>query len=210
MRKKYILSFLLLANVFISPLFCQDDGDTLIVAYKAEIEKHRKGKNIKFMYSDSSPLTPEQKKQFKGLNYFPVDYKYKIEAKLVKYPEQDTIIMKTLTDRAPEYIRYGEVLFTIDTFHLKLTVFQNKKLLDLNKNEKHLFVPFKDDTSNEESYSGGRYIDCEIPEGNTLVLDFNKAYNPYCAYNPKYSCVIPPDENSLPLKLMAGEKTLED
>jgi len=99
----------------------------------------------------------------------------------------------------------------MDTFDLKLAVFQNKKMLDLSQDTNLLFVPFRDGTSGKETYGGGRYFDCEIPPiGNSILLDFNKAYNPYCAYNPRFSCVIPPEENRLKIKIEAGEKLFEE
>jgi len=182
-----------------------------INSYNSSIEKHRTGKNIKFMYSDPSPLLAEQRESFKGLKYFPADIKYRIEGTLVKDEKPETMIMKTSSDRTPYYIRYGEVHFNIDSVELKLAVFQNKKMIDLSRDTNHLFIPFRDGTSGKETYGGGRYIDCEIPvEGNILVIDFNKAYNPYCAYNHKYSCVIPPEENRLSIRIEAGEKKFEE
>ena len=119
--------------------------------------------------------------------------------------------MKTSTDREPAYVRYGVVYFMIDTFNLKLAVFQNKKMLDLSQDTNLLFVPFRDGTNGKETYGGGRYFDCEIPlTGNMILLDFNKAYNPYCAYNPRFSCVIPPEENRKAVRIEAGEKVFEE
>jgi uncharacterized protein (DUF1684 family) len=119
--------------------------------------------------------------------------------------------MKTSTDRVPAYERYGEVTFELDGKELKLAVYRNKKMLDLSQDTNMLFIPFRDMTSGSETYGGGRYIDCEIPvAGDIIDLDFNKAYNPYCAYNHKYSCVIPPEENRLPVKIEAGEKVYEE
>ena len=177
-------------------------------SYQKEISKYRKGKNIKLMYTESSPLTQEQRKSFNGLIYFPADEIYKVEAKLVKDDQPEDIEMKTSTDRAPLYVRYGELHFTLNGKEYKLAAFQNKKMLDLSTDTNRLFVPFRDGTSGKETYGGGRYIDCQIPEtGDIVILDFNMAYNPYCAYNPKYSCVIPPEENRLSIKIEAGEKT---
>lgn len=189
----------------------QEGVDSTMINFNEEIEKHRTGKNIKLMYSDPSPLLQEQKKSFDGLKYFPPDIKYQVEGKLVKDDEPETVIMKTSGERTPFYIRYGTVQFNIDGNELKLAVYQNKKMLDLTMDTNHLFVPFRDGTSGKESYKGGRYVDCVIPEeGNTMSLDFNKAYNPYCAYNPKYQCVIPPEENRLSIRIEAGEKKFEE
>lgn len=175
--------------------------------YNDEIEKYRKGKNIKLMYTESSPLDESLKKSFNGLNYFPANEVYKIEATLIADDQPEDIVMKTSTDRAPMYVRYGELNFVINGKEYKLAAFQNKKMLDLSTDTTRLFIPFRDGTSGKETYGGGRYVDCQIPEnGNIVILDFNMAYNPYCAYNPKFSCVIPPDENRLNIKIEAGEK----
>jgi uncharacterized protein len=197
-----ILCFLLIA----SALTGQISQDSLRI-YNDTIAKHRTGKNIRLMYSESTPLTTQQLSSFKGLNYFPPDIRFRIEATLVRDPEPEVVFLTTTTDRMPEYLKYGEVRFWIDTLELSLIAYQNKKLLDVVRDEDNLFIPFRDGTSGTETYEGGRYIDCKIPdEGQTTLLDFNKAYNPYCAYNPRFSCVIPPEENRLPVRIEAGEK----
>lgn len=178
--------------------------------YTDTLEKFRTGKNIKLLYSDSSPLKPEQLKNFEGLNYFPPNLDYRVEATLSRDTVPKTIIMRTTTERAPEYILYGTVTFKLQGKDVSLSAYQSKKLLDVSTNETTLFIPFRDKTNDDETYKGGRYVDCEIPaSGNRLIVDFNKAYNPYCAYNPRYSCVIPPEENRLELRIEAGEKTFE-
>lgn len=200
-----ILCFLLIA----SALTGQISQDSLRI-YNDTIAKHRTGKNIRLMYSESTPLTTQQISSFKGLNYFPPDIRFRIEATLVRDSEPEVVFLTTTTDRMPEYLKYGEVRFVIDTMEFRLIAYQNKKLLDVVRDEDNLFIPFRDGTSGAETYEGGRYIDCKIPdEGQTTLLDFNKAYNPYCAYNPRFSCVIPPEENRLPVRIEAGEKKLK-
>ncbi|MEZ5082419.1 MAG: DUF1684 domain-containing protein [Bacteroidales bacterium] len=163
------------------------------------------------MYSENTPLKPEQQKDFKGLKYFPGNLKYQTEARLTKFPDQEVVAMKTSGDRLPEYVVFGELTFTIDGQELTLKVYQSKKLLIVKNEDPTLFIPFKDETSSKETYGGGRYVDCRIPaEGELVIIDFNKAYNPYCAYNEKYSCVLPPEENRLPIRIEAGEKIFEE
>ncbi len=163
------------------------------------------------MYTEETPLTPEQHKNFKGLNYFEPDMKYLVTAQLVESKHPETVIMRTSTERAPEYIAYGVARFTLDNKPYELKVYQSKKLLDVSPADSTLFIPFRDATSGEDTYGGGRYVDCLIPEqGDTMIIDFNKAYNPYCAYNPRYSCVIPPEENRLGVAIKAGEKKFEE
>jgi len=204
MQLRVLFSTLFLIS-FLFPVFCQQ-SDT-IVDYKTEIENYRKGRNIKMMYSDGSPLAQEQRKYFEGLNFYEIDEKYKVTAALEVIPEKPSVFFKTSTDREPEYIKYGSITFKLDGQEIKLFVYQSKKLLQTKKEVKYLFVPFKDATTGKETYKNGRYVDCDLPvEGNTLIIDFNKAYNPYCSYNPKYSCVIPPEENHLKIAIEAGEK----
>lgn len=211
MKYSILMTFTLIYSLIYISTFSQVGIDSTNINFNEEIEKHRTGKNIKLMYSDPSPLLVEQKKNFEGLKYFPPDIKYLVEGVLVEDEEPETVIMKTSGERTPSYLRYGTVKFNIDGNELKLAVYQNKKMLDLSMDTNHLFVPFRDGTSGKESYKGGRYVDCVIPdEGNIMILDFNKAYNPYCAYNPKYSCVIPPEENKLSIRIEAGEKKLEE
>ena len=115
--------------------------------------------------------------------------------------------MKTTGTRTPKYIKYGTLNFTIDGVALKLNVYRNIELSKTAEYKDHLFLPFSDLTSGKESYIGGRYIDLKIPKGNTIAVDFNQAYNPYCAYNHKYSCPIVPLENDLNVEIKAGVKT---
>ena len=117
--------------------------------------------------------------------------------------------METTTDRLPEYVQYGVLKFTLRGEEYELKIYQNINLIEREGYEDYLFLPFLDDTNGEESYGGGRYIEARIPEGDTMEIDFNKAYNPYCAYNEKYSCPIVPRENYLPLKVEAGVKAFE-
>jgi hypothetical protein len=190
--------------------FGQTNEDNLINNYADEIGKYRNGKNIKLMYGDATPLLPEQIKNFKGLKYFAPDPDYLVEATLIKAEKQEEIIMKTSGDRTPIYVRYGVIIFKLEDKEYSLAVFQNKKMLDLSQDTSSLFIPFRDETCGRESYGGGRYLDCEIPvTGDKVMIDFNKAYNPYCAYNPSYSCVLPPEENRLGVRIEAGEKAYE-
>jgi uncharacterized protein (DUF1684 family) len=175
--------------------------------YYAEIRKERIEKDKEFLNPDDSPLPVEEIKAFKGLNYFKPDKKYKITARLERFSTPDTIKMKTTTERLPLYIVYGRAIFTVDRQTDTLTIFRNVGLMTKEGFEDYLFVPFMDETSGEESYGGGRYIDTRIPDNDYIELDFNRAYNPYCVYNKKkYSCPIPPQENFINARIKAGEK----
>ena len=163
-------------------------------------------------YADSlkSPLKKEDFKQFKGLDFFSINEKYIFEATFIRTKKEKPFGMKTTTSRTPLYKKYGELNFEIDGKALKLNVYQN---VDLNKKagyEDFLFLPFSDLTCGKESYIGGRYVDMKIQKGKTWTIDFNKAYNPYCAYNYEYSCPIVPLENDLNIEILAGVKKFHD
>jgi hypothetical protein len=117
--------------------------------------------------------------------------------------------MKTTTERLPLYLVYGKAYFIIEGKEFALTIYRNVGLMSKPGYEDYLFVPFRDATSGLKSYGGGRYIDARIIEGDQIIIDFNKAYNPYCVYSKKYSCPIPPSENYLELMVKAGEKNYQ-
>ncbi len=171
-----------------------------------EIEGFQKELNTEFSNPAESPLTDQGLTEFKELNFFTIDEKYRVEAKFVRTEDAVPFKMKTTTSRLPTYVKYGEAIFEIDGVEYKLSIYQSVRLSQTLEHENYLFLPFTDLTNGEESYIGGRFIDLSIPNGNTMVIDFNKAYNPYCAYNHKYSCPIPPDENHLEVKIKAGVK----
>ena len=166
--------------------------------------------NKKYADSISSPLKKEDLKTFKNLNFFNIDSKYIVEAKLVRTKKEKVFKMKTSTDRLPEYKKYGELYFTIDGKKLKLNVYQSIDLIKKKEYKNYLFLPFTDLTCGNDSYAAGRYIDLSIPKNDKIIIDFNKAYNPYCAYNYKYSCPIVPSENDLNVEIKAGVKKFHD
>ena len=166
--------------------------------------------NIEYANKTESPLTEEDFKDFKTLDFYPINEKFIVEAKFVRTKKEKVFEMKTSTTRLPKYKKYGELSFTIDGKIFKLNVYQN---IDLSKKEgykDYLFLPFSDLTCGKESYLGGRYIDMRFPKSETVIIDFNKAYNPYCAYNHKYSCPIVPLENDLQIEILAGVKKFHD
>lgn len=114
--------------------------------------------------------------------------------------------MQTTTDRLPTYEKYGEAIFELNGKTITLSIYQSHDLRETEKYKNHLFLPFTDLTNGHETYGGGRYLNLSIPTGDTIVIDFNKAYNPLCAYNAKYYCPIPPKSNALQLPIQAGIK----
>jgi hypothetical protein len=115
-------------------------------------------------------------------------------------------LMPTTTERKSEEVVYGVVHFQLNGEEHQLEVYRNKELMLQEEHKDYLFLPFTDNTNGEETYAGGRYIDLSVPKGDSIRIDFNKAYNPYCAYNKKYSCPIVPSVNALDTKVLAGVK----
>jgi uncharacterized protein (DUF1684 family) len=160
--------------------------------------------NKEYADKETSPLTDKGLKKFKELPFFPIDKKYIVVAKFERVQNATPFKMSTTTDRQPTYVLYGVATFSIDGVAYQLNIYQSHKLREMEEYKSHLFLPFTDLTCGVESYGGGRFIDLEIPEGDEIIIDFNRAYNPYCAYNHKYSCPIPPAENDLKVEIHAG------
>lgn len=165
--------------------------------------------NSEFKDASKSPLKKKDRKDFRGLEFFKVDSAYVVQATLKTTPDEQPFKMKTTTDRLPEYVKYGEITFNLENETFTLNVFRDLDLMKEEGFEDYLFLPFLDDTNGDETYGGGRYLDLRIPEGDVMIVDFNKAYNPYCAYNEKYSCPIVPRDNYVGVNIKAGVKAFE-
>lgn len=174
--------------------------------YVSGIQEHQQALNSQFKDKEDSPLTPQDRKKFEALDFFPIDSNYRVEARFERTPNAEPVKMKTSTDRMPTYQVYGKLSFELKGETYELKVYQSLRLRESEEHKSYLFLPFTDLTNGVETYGGGRYIDLTIPQGNTLIIDFNKAYNPYCAYSYSYSCPIPPAENHLETMIMAGIK----
>lgn len=151
-------------------------------------------------------LNQEEIDHFEGLDYFLIDTSYIVQA-IFEKQKGKRFKMPTSTEREVYYRPYGKVIFELNGSNHQLTIYQNLELKRQKEFENYLFLPFRDETSGLESYGGGRYLDLTIPKNNTIELDFNICYNPYCAYSERYSCPIPPAENKLKAAVKAGEKT---
>ncbi|MFI2744411.1 DUF1684 domain-containing protein [Zhouia sp. PK063] len=174
------------------------------------ILKFQEDLNNEYRSADESPLTDKDKAIFESLEFFPIDTNYVVKAKFVRTPNEQAFMMPTTTDRKSEEVIYGVAYFTLHGQKLQLNIYQNQQLKLQKEYVDYLFLPFSDKTNGDESYGGGRYIDLRIPEGDTITIDFNKAYNPYCAYNKKYSCPLVPKENDLPIEIPVGVKKFHD
>ena len=170
----------------------------------SEASKFQNKLNKDYSSNEDSPLTEEDLKTFKNLEFFPIDTAFRVTAKLKFHKDSKPFKMATTTDRLPVYKLYATATFTIKGKAFQLEIYQNEKLTLSPDYEDHLFLPFTDKTNGDTSYGGGRYIDLNIPEGDQIVIDFNQAYNPYCAYNHKYSCPIPPEVNHVGTEIKAG------
>ncbi|AFL79898.1 Protein of unknown function (DUF1684) [Aequorivita sublithincola DSM 14238] len=195
---KTLLLFSIL--LFSYSIFAQDE--TLVSdSEAAQIEL-----NEEFSNPETTILEPADFKNFKGLEFYPFDEKFIVKANLVLTPNEKPFLMPTTTSRTPEYVKYGEAHFSLEGKDFVLNIFKSTEPYDEPGYEDYLFLPFTDLTSGDGSYGGGRFLDQRIPEDDTLVIDFNKAYNPYCAYSPRFSCPIPPKENDLLIRIEAGVK----
>jgi uncharacterized protein (DUF1684 family) len=181
-----------------------DEVPGLVRNEKETVMKWRKERDQFFRTHQRSPLTPQEKKRFKGLEYFPFNSNYYFEGPIereILHINDPKYYATFLTNKGTNkrYIRYGKFRFKLEGKVETLEVY--KSILSDN-----LFIPFKDLTNGKETYEGGRYIDAEILPGYKMVLDFNMAYFPSCAYNDKFTCAIPPKENFLEIQIRAGEK----
>ncbi len=179
------------------------------VVFQENIKTYRDSVNQSFKDAETSPLKKKDRKAFTELNFFKPDTAYQVRAKFVRTPAENPFAMPTTTQREAMYVKYGEVHFTLEGKDLKLNVYQNERLLSEPEYVNYLFIPFTDASNGKTTYGGGRYLDFKIPKSENVMLDFNKAYNPYCAYNPRYSCPIPPAENNLEVAIKAGVKKFE-
>jgi uncharacterized protein (DUF1684 family) len=170
----------------------------------SEIIEFRKAKDNFFKTSQQSPLTKEQKKDFVGLQYFPENPALRLELPLERYADPERITMQTNTGATQEYFKVGQVRFHVNGEDAALQVYES------TDNPGSYFVPFVDATAPAESYGAGRYLEPEEFHDGELIVDFNLAYNPYCAYNSNWSCPFPPPENRLKVRIEAGEKKFHE
>jgi hypothetical protein len=163
----------------------------------SELDNFRAEKNAFFKAHFQSPLTREQKKDFKGLNYFPENESLRLEVQVELLNDPKPIAIQTSTGGEQEYLRYGRFRFDVEGSVAELTVYQTHH---------GYFLPFVDSLAGKETYPAGRYLDLELLPGNRFIVDFNLAYNPLCAYNAMWSCPITPAENRLRVPIRAGER----
>jgi uncharacterized protein (DUF1684 family) len=175
-------------------------------SYESQILEWRTSKDVAFKSTSDdsfSPIPKEQRASFQGLSYYPVDTGYRAPAALTVERSNPPIIIELQTSGAEldRYRKVGTLGFTIGSVQYKLTAFAEERAsLD------RLFVPFGDLTNGGETYKGGRFLELDRTPTGFYDLDFNRAYHPFCVFNPSYICPVPPRENRLPVAIRAGER----
>ena len=170
--------------------------------------------NRSYLDSSSSPLKPLEREVLQargGHDFFPVDSAYRIVTTLEPVANGDTIRMPTSAGYDKLYRVYGYLNFPLRGEEVRMTVYQSLRKGGNPEYRDHLFLPFRDGTTGKETYGGGRYLDLYLPrtEDRRVVVDFNHAYQPYCAYTTGYACPLPPEENTLPVRVEAGVKHVD-
>lgn len=174
---------------------------------KNQTIKYQKNLNKAYFNKKKSPLPPNERAVFKGLHFYEYNKNFIVNATLERLQNQPVFKMPTSGNYKPDYKRFGILHFEINNQKFELEVYQNQSLINKKGFENHLFLPFLDETSGNETYGAGRYLDIEYtPNNTTIILNFNKAYHPYCAYTSGYSCPITPDVNFLNIAVKAGVK----
>jgi hypothetical protein len=179
------------------------------VSYQKEISAFRQHYKNEFISEPRSPITAADTA---FLDFYPPDPAWRVPAKVSLTPDSPVFDMMTYSGVTRKYRQYATVQFSIGTQALQLSLYQNLTLMEKDSSYRdYLFLPFKDGTNGEETYGGGRYLDFRKKDisGGVLILDFNKNYNPYCAFSDGYSCPIPPKENHLDIEVKAGEKNFK-
>jgi uncharacterized protein (DUF1684 family) len=202
-NKTFLVGFVLLAIAALAYFFLGSDADDSFAtidpgAYRQQVSESRTKKNDFFRNSTESPFT--DKTSFSGLRYFSPDPAYRVVARLEPFADKTQKLVVTLTDGSEEvYEKYAHAVFSLNGEACRLLIVKLKDTYS---------ILFRDATSGKTTYGGGRYLelDPKLIKENRAVLDFNAAYNPYCAYNANFACPLPPKENNLPIAIEAGEQ----
>lgn len=165
-----------------------------------ELESFRADKDHFFAADPQSPLTPEQKRDFHGLDYFPENPALRLVVTVEEFQKKDQVQMQTTTGEVQTHARFGRFKFTVEEQEAELTIYADPN---------GFFLPFVDSLAGTETYGAGRYLEPESLGRGKFLVDFNLAYNPYCAYNERWSCPITPRENRLKVPIRAGEKVFD-
>ena len=203
MIKKIALAVAIIGIIFYS----LSDTKPSASAYLAQLNKFRRDKNQAFRQGENSPLETAQKARFDSLKYYPGEVALAVAGTFTRNATPDTARLQMSDNKTEKYLRWGTAKFDVHGAPQQLLLY-----LKANGTDSTLFVPFTDLSNGHDTYGGGRYLDAPVPkrDATALTLDFNRAYNPYCAYNSAYSCPVPPAENRMRVAIPAGEKSFHD
>jgi uncharacterized protein (DUF1684 family) len=202
------LIFLLIVSGFVFGLSsCKlDDNDP----YHIQVMRARFSKDSFFKSGNESPMDPKGKRELIALDYYAPDIKYKVIGHLELLDSPKSYRMQVSNSAPEQYYNMGNVVFTVNGHEGRLAVYQNAKAMKDPRATNELFCPFTDETNGKGTYKAGRFLDLHlVPNTKDIDMDFNLAYNPYCAYNHEYSCPIPPEQNHLVFMIEAGEKSYQ-
>jgi uncharacterized protein len=202
MSSKKIFPLLIIVGIIAFIIYSFTGSEETSEQYITEIEKERKEKDSFMKDSEESPFKTATD-PLTSLKYFKPDIKYRINADLEPVQDKKVRLLPTSDDKEKRYLEYAYASFKLDGVENKLLILE---VMDPGPYRGTLFLAFADETSARETYGAGRYLDIKkVPGASTVTLDFNKAYNPYCAYSENFSCPFPPKENVLKVAIKAGE-----
>ena len=205
MKPSHVIIIILLISIIGFVYYSMRRGQS-DEGYNKTILQEREDKNA-FMKGDESPFK-DTTEVFSGLKYFAPDLKYRVSANLEEVENNKVVILSTSDGKEQKYLEYAYAKFSMDGVDNKLLLLE---IMDMGPQRGKLFLAFADATSAMETYGAGRYLDVKkVPGAGSITLDFNLAYNPYCAYSDTFSCPFPPKENILKVAISAGEKTYHD
>jgi len=193
---------ILLLIVIIFSFSCREEKryqDVNLTEYQRQVNNYFKDASV-------SPLKPKDLKNFQGLDFFEFDSIYVVNAKIEETKESLPFKMKTTTDIPADVRKYADLFFQISDKEFELSVYENLEYEGVEGYENYLFLPFLDETNENETYGGGRYLDLFLNGTDSIIIDFNKAYNPKCVYDENFSCPIVPRKNFLNTRIEAGVK----
>jgi uncharacterized protein (DUF1684 family) len=201
MKASYALAIVVVFAIAAIILYNRSSGNN--VEYKLQVEKQRADKD-EYMKSDAESPFKDSKEPFTGLKYFEPNPKFRINANLEAVENKKMVVLQTSDNKEQRYLEYAYATFTLDDVRCKLLILE---VADNGPFRGTLFLAFADQSSAIETYGAGRYLDIKkVPGATSITLDFNEAYNPYCAYNDTFSCPFPPKENNLNVAILAGER----
>lgn len=202
MKKQNIIIIAIVTIALVS-IYYSFQGGQEDDAYAAKIQKLREEKDHYMRTASDSPFS-DSTELFTGLHYYPVNPAYRINARLTPIDQKKAVTLLTSDEKQKSYLEYAYAEFELGGVKNKLLILE---IMDSGPYRGTLFLAFADQTSAKETYGAGRYLDIKkVPGSSSITLDFNEAYNPYCAYNDNFSCPFPPQENILSIAIEAGEK----